>query len=222
MTERKEHLQKHEKSRHSNRKVVLEKIEAVDYNHDLEMDHMDDGSILMEENMEEGSLEKINNEDNTSTNTARMKKRVKRVRIFACKHCDYKTSHKPHLKGHIKGVHENRNMLACQQCDYSTERKILLQKHEKSMHKDMQDGGSNQLACEYCDYTTERKDDLNKHRNSTHKCRCGSLAECLLRCPDFGSGGQLRLSGTQEQGRLGEAQEAEAAILGDGESIFGL
>ena len=122
--------------------------------------------------------------------------RARHVQNVSCEHCDYRTSRKANLKGHIKYAHEGSvNMLACDHCDYMTERKDVLRKHLTKIHgevnlknfsceqcdytasrnanlrghiKNVHEGNINMIACDHCDYMTDRKYHLKNHITSMH------------------------------------------------------
>ena len=57
------------------------------------------------------------------------------IKKFSCLQCNYKSSRKANLDGHIKYVHQRIiNMTACELCDYMTERSDQLKNHLRKMH----------------------------------------------------------------------------------------
>ena len=54
-------------------------------------------------------------------------------RSYPCGQCNYKATHKPHLKQHIKSIHEGERY-PCDQCSYKATIKSSLRRHQLKKH----------------------------------------------------------------------------------------
>ena len=78
-----------------------------------------------------------------------------------CLQCDYKTTKKSYLKGHIKSVHEGQKF-SCAHCGSTFTQKANLQTHIRSVHE------GQKFSCTHCEYKVTWKILLQKHVKSVH------------------------------------------------------
>ena len=83
---------------------------------------------------------------------------AKKPAHFPCNKCNYVASYRPHLKRHIKTVHDKIKDFACSLCTFRSGHRESLRKHIQAVHDKIKDA-----TCKYCEYKTSRGDTLKQH-----------------------------------------------------------
>ena len=171
-TERKDHLKNHFKSMHQMADLKKENVEA-EGTPDMEKEEKCDVTLLIEDGQNVGDvpLSIISNVGKEEY------KRGRHVKIFKCEQCDYTTSRKYHVRGHVKSAHEgNKNMIACVHCDFMTEQKFKLMNHLTRRHGKVISKEVKIFSCDRCDYMTSRKTHLHGHIKYAHEGNVNMIA----------------------------------------------
>ena len=122
----------------------------------------------------QGGDEKVKQLRELSNDGTLGSKMLDKMRKYACKKCEYASSHKNHYMMHIKAVHEKIRHNACGECSFATSLKSDLKKHIRAVHDKIRD-----YVCEYCDFATSYKGTLNRHIKEVHdKIRNNVCDEC--------------------------------------------
>ena len=89
------------------------------------------------------------------------------LKRFRCEQCEYRASHKHHLKMHVKQVHDKIKDVKCDidQCEYVCSHKHHLKMHAKQVHDKIRD-----VKCDIdqCEYTCSLKHHLKMHVKQVH------------------------------------------------------
>ena len=88
---------------------------------------------------------------------------AKKPAHFPCNKCNYVASYRPHLKRHIKTVHDKIKDFACSLCTFRSGHRESLRKHIQAVHDKIKDA-----TCKYCEYKTSRGDTLKQHVKKHH------------------------------------------------------
>ena len=93
------------------------------------------------------------------------------LKRFRCEQCEYRTSHKHHLKMHVKQVHDKIKDVKCDidQCEYVCSHKHHLKMHAKQVHDKIKD-----VKCDQCEYVCSLKHHLKMHVKQVHDRVMGS------------------------------------------------
>ena len=87
------------------------------------------------------------------------------LKRFRCEQCEYRASHKHHLKMHVKQVHDKIKDVKCDidQCEYVCSHKHHLKMHAKQVHDKIKD-----VKCDQCEYVCSLKHHLKMHVKQVH------------------------------------------------------
>ena len=92
----------------------------------------------------------------TEKSHGKEKRAISKMKKFACKYCNYRSSFRHGLQQHLKSSHNKAYHFECSLCDYWTNQRIDLRMHKKANHKALK-------SCRYCDYDATSQEMLIEH-----------------------------------------------------------
>lgn len=95
-----------------------------------------------------------------------------KARTWACTACDYRTTRKDSMDGHVRG-HTGEKPFKCAVCDYKAADKGTLRRHQ------MRHQGVGSYSCPHCPYTAIQSGAYKKHLTQNHP-GAGELYTCAI------------------------------------------